>query len=148
MAGFNLNNLVQGALGNYSEKTPEELTREYGAYLFNEEKISSGYQMIRDALLFTNIRIIFIDKQGATGKKTSFKSIFLDTIVNVEMETAGTGLDDSEITITFLENAYHKSNNERLKEQKFEFPKKTDIVPLYRTLGNISLANRSRINGQ
>lgn len=55
------------------------------------------------------------------------------------METAGTGLDDSEITITYLENTYQKSNNERLKEQKFEFPKKTDIVPLYRTLGNISL---------
>lgn len=146
MAGFNLNNFVQGALGNYSEKTPEELTREYGAYLFQEEAISLGYQMIRDALLFTNIRIIFIDKQGATGKKTSFKSIFLDTIINVEMETAGAALDDSEITVTYLENAYYKSNNEKLKEQKFEFPKKTDIVPLYRILGNISITNRNRIN--
>ena len=146
MAGFNLNNLVQGALGNYSEKTPEELTREYGAYLFQEESISIGYQMIRDALLFTNIRIIFIDKQGATGKKTSFKSIFLDTIINVEIETAGAVMDDSEITVTYLENAYYKSNNEKLKEQKFEFPKKTDIVPLYRILGNISISNRNRIN--
>ena len=146
MAGFNLNNLVQGALGNYSEKTPEELTREYGAYLFQEESISIGYQMIRDALLFTNIRIIFIDKQGATGKKTSFKSIFLDTIINVEIETAGAVMDDSEITVTYLENAYYKSNNEKLEEQKFEFPKKTDIVPLYRILGNISISNRNRIN--
>lgn len=146
MAGFNLNNLVQGALGNYSEKSPEDLTREYGAYLFDEEKISMGYQMIRDALIFTNVRIIFVDKQGATGKKTSYKSIFLDSIINVEMETAGVGLDDSEITITYLSNAYQKSNREELERQKFEFPKKTDIAPIYRFLGNVSIRNRERIN--
>ena len=48
-------------------------------------------------LYFTNIRIIFTDKQGATGRKMSVKSIFLMNIVNVEMETAGAGIDDSEI---------------------------------------------------
>ncbi|WP_423188636.1 PH domain-containing protein [Alkalibacterium sp. f15] len=146
MAGFNFNAVLQGALGNYSEKSPDELTQEYGDYLFKEEKITMGYQMIRDALVFTSLRILFVDKQGATGKKASFKSIFLDSIINVEMETAGTGFDDSELTITYLENAYQKSHNERLKEQKFEFPKKTDTTPLYRTLGNISVKNRERIN--
>lgn len=146
MAGFNLNNLVQGALGNYSEKSPEDLTREYSAYLFDEERITMGYQMVRDALIFTNVRIIFVDKQGATGKKTSYKSIFLDSIINVEMETAGAGLDDSEITITYLSNAYQKSNREDLDRQKSEFPKKTDIAPIYRFLGNVSIRNRERIN--
>ena len=29
-------------------------------------------------------------------------------IVNVEMETAGAGIDDSEITITYLENVFLK----------------------------------------
>lgn len=69
------NNLVQGALGNYSEKTPEQLTQEYGAYLFDNEEITMGYQLVRDALIFTNHRVIFVDKQGATGKKTAFHSI-------------------------------------------------------------------------
>ncbi|MFO8069504.1 MAG: PH domain-containing protein [Alkalibacterium sp.] len=146
MAGFTFNSVMQGAFGNYSEKSPEELTEEYGDYLFEEEKITMGYQMIRDALVFTSLRILFVDKQGATGKKVSFKSIFLDSIINVEMETAGTGIDDSELMITYLENAYQKSNNERLKDQRFEFPKKTDIIPLYRTLGNISVKNREHIN--
>lgn len=140
------NNLVQGALGNYSEKTPEQLTQEYGAYLFDNEEITMGYQLVRDALIFTNHRVIFVDKQGATGKKTAFHSIHLDSIVEVDMETAGTGLDDSEITITYLKNINQRSNNEVHAVHKFEFPKKTDILPLYRYLGNVSMTNRTRIN--
>ncbi|MBO0431918.1 PH domain-containing protein [Enterococcus sp. DIV0660C] len=140
------NNLVQGALGNYSEKTPEQLTQEYGEYLFDNEEITMGYQLVRDALIFTNHRVIFVDKQGATGKKTAFHSIHLDSIVEVDMETAGTGLDDSEITITYLKNINQRSNNEVHALHKFEFPKKTDILPLYRYLGNVSMTNRTRIN--
>ncbi|MET2118364.1 PH domain-containing protein [Enterococcus faecium] len=146
MAKFGFGNIIQGALGNYSEKTSEQLTSEYGDYLFEGEEISMGFQLIRDALVFTNYRIIFVDKQGATGKKVSFKTIHLESIIDVEMETAGFGIDDSEITITYLVNVFEKSNSETLKSHKFEFPKKTDILPLYRFLGNISLENRSRIN--
>ena len=73
------------------------------------KKIQSGYKLIRDSIIFTNIRIIFTDKQGATGRKMSIKSIFLMNIVNVEMETAGAGIDDSEITITYLEKCLSKS---------------------------------------
>lgn len=139
-------NIVQGALGNYSEKTPEHLTKEYGDYLFDNEEVSMGYQLVRDALIFTNHRIIFVDKQGATGKKTAFHSIHLDSIIDVEMETAGVGLDDSEITITYLTNVNQRSNHEIHEKHKFEFPKKTNILPLYRYLGNISMSNRGRIN--
>ncbi|EPH98336.1 hypothetical protein D920_01604 [Enterococcus faecalis 13-SD-W-01] len=139
-------NIVQGALGNYSEKTPAELTKEYGDYLFDNEEITMGYQLVRDALVFTNHRIIFVDKQGATGRKTAFHSIHLDSLIEVDMETAGMGLDDSEVTITYLANVNQRSNNESHKKHKFEFPKKTDILPLYRYLGNVCMTNRARIN--
>lgn len=56
------------------------------------------------------------------------------------------GFNDSEITITYLSDAYQKSNREELDRQKFEFRKKTDITPIYRFLGNVSLRNRERIN--
>lgn len=146
MGGFNFNDFIQGAMGNYSEKTVDELSEEYGPYLYDDETITMGYQLIRDALLITSLRLIFVDKQGATGKKVSFKTIFLDAIINVELETAGSGIDDSEITITFIENAYQKSNNEMLSEATFEFPKQTDLTELYRVLGNICVENRKRIN--
>ena len=147
MVKFGFGNLVQGTLGNYSEKTPRELLKEYEGYLFDGEEIIMGYQLIRDALIFTNYRIIFVDKQGATGKKTSFKSIHMESIVDVEMETAGFGVDDSEVEITYLTNVNQHSNNESHDTCKFEFPKKTDILPLYRFLGNVCMENRTRING-
>lgn len=138
--------IMNGLMGNYSEKTPEKLNAEYGDYLFDGEEITMGYQLVRDALVFTNHRIIFIDKQGATGKKTAFRSIHLDSIIDVEMETAGFGIDDSEIEITYLTTAYQRSNNEQQATIKFEFPKQTNILPLYRYLGNIVQQNRERIN--
>lgn len=66
--------------------------------------------MIRDAIVFTNERMLFVDNQGTTCKKTSFKSIYLMNIVDVEMETAGFGFDDSEITITYLMNITRKAH--------------------------------------
>ena len=143
---FDFGKIVQGLAGNFSQQNKEELTKQYQQYLLKDEEIQSGYVLIRDALIFTNIRIIFVDKQGATGKKTSFKSIFLMNIVGVEMETAGFGIDDSEIVITFLENVQLKPFNENLRSLKFEFPKKTDITPLYRYLFELSYQNRLTIN--
>lgn len=139
--------LIQGLAGNFSEQSKETLTKEFGQYLLENEEIQSGYKLIRDSIIFTNIRIIFTDKQGATGRKMSIKSIFLMNIVNVEMETAGLGIDDSEITITYLENAFLKSHNEHFNSHKFEFPKKTDIVPLYTYLFDLAYHNRLNMNG-
>ena len=139
--------LIQGLAGNFSEQSKEALTKEFGQYLLENEEIQSGYKLIRDSIIFTNIRIIFTDKQGATGRKMSIKSIFLMNIVNVEMETAGLGIDDSEITITYLENAFLKSHNEHFNSHKFEFPKKTDIVSLYTYLFELAYHNRLNING-
>jgi len=143
---FDFNNLMQGLAGNMSEENIDDLQNEYKNYLLEDEVVESGYKLIRDSIVFTNIRILFIDKQGATGKKVSFKSIFLSQIVNVEMETAGFGLDDSEITITYLENIYLKPREEKLKKQKFEFPKNTEITDLYKYLFQLAYTNRESIN--
>ncbi len=60
---------IQGLAGNFSEQNKETLIKEYGQYLLENEEIQSGYKLIRDSIIFTNIRIIFTDKQGATGRK-------------------------------------------------------------------------------
>lgn len=140
------NPLLQGVLGNMSEMSLDDIERQYAQYLFDGEQFTIGYQLVRDLILFTDQRIIFIDKQGATGKKQHFKSIYLMNIVDVEMETAGMGFDDSEITITCLTSVYRRAYNENMKTYKFEFPKTTDIVPLYAMLGSLALKNRMNIN--
>ena len=102
--------------------------------------------MIRDAIVFTNERILFVDKQGTTGKKASFKSIYLMNIIDVEMETAGFGFYDNEIKITYLMNVKRKAHAENFEMRKFEFPKTIDILPLYKYLRTLSLNNRKEIN--
>ena len=139
-------NITQGVLGNLSEVSAEKLNLEYGPYLFDGEKIEKGYTLIRDSIIFTDVRIIFVDRQGTTGKKTSFKSIYLSHIIDVEMETAGAGFDDSEITITYLTTVNRSTRHETFESIKFEFPKKTDILPLYRFFGSLVLKNRREIN--
>ena len=146
MTEFKLDSVLQGTLGHHSEKSPEELTKDYADFLFDGEKIMMGHQMVRDDLILTTLRIILVSSHGLTGNKASFKSIYLHSIVNIDIETAGMGSYDSELTITYMENVNQKSDNQRLRVQALEFPKNTSILPLYRTLGNISVKNRERIN--
>ena len=141
-----LGKLANGLMGNFSEQDSQKLTTEYQDFLFADEVIMKGYQLIRDALIFTNFRIIFVDKQGATGKKTAFQSIYLDDIIDVEVETAGALADDSELTITYLTNVYQRSNQQMTETKTFEFPKNTNIAELYTMIGDMVIKNRRRIN--
>lgn len=139
-------NVGQGLLGNLSQKDTKDLEKDFGKYLFEGETIRQGFQLIRDSIVFTDLRIIFFDKQGATGQKMSVKSIYLSNIVDVDMETSGFGFDDSELTITYLTNIRRKAHNETLDSHRFEFPKKFDVTPLYRMIGTLVIANRESIN--
>ena len=56
--------LASGMLGNMSEVSVEDLTKEYGAYLMEGETIQTGFRLVRDVVLFTDKRIIDFDKQG------------------------------------------------------------------------------------
>lgn len=138
--------LLQGLLNNYSEVTAEQLTQEYGQYLMDGEKITVGFKLIRDALIFTDKRIIFTDKQGATGTKMSVVSINLHSIVDVRMETSGFGFDDSELTFTYITTPYLKSHNITCASKKLEFPKKYNVQGLYKILQTLAYENCERLN--
>ena len=81
-----LKNIIQGGLGNYSEVSVEVLTREYGMYLMNNEVITMGFKLVRDALIFTSRRIIMTDKQGTTGSKIRITSINLYSVVGMKVK--------------------------------------------------------------
>lgn len=139
--------LAQGVLGNLSEVSVDELTKEYGAYLMDGETIQTGFRLVRDVVLFTDKRIVDFDKQGATGQKMRVDSINLSTIIHVSAETSGFGLDDSEVNITYIASPYFRaSGGVSLGEKKFEFPKKYNIQPLYKQLQEIAYQNHEAIN--
>ena len=77
----------------------------------------------------------------------SVKSINLFSIVEVSMETAGFGFDDSELTFTYIQTADMKAHSLTCVSHKLEFPKKYDVQPLYRLLQELAYANCVRLNG-
>lgn len=139
-------NIFQGGLGNYSEMNLEHMKTEYGMYLMDSEQITVGFKLVRDALIFTDKRIIFTDKQGATGTKMHIKSINLFSVVDVTMETAGFGFDDSELTFTYIKTADLKAHEVHYVSHKLEFPKKYNVQPLYKLLQELAYSNCVRIN--
>ena len=139
--------VMQGLAGNLNEMTPEALLQQYGAYLMEGERIWIGFKLIRDVVIFTDKRIIEFDKQGATGQKMRVDSINLSSIIHVSAETAGFGVDDSEINVHYIACPYFKANTGvSVVEKKFEFPKKYNIQSLYRYLQEIAYKNHEAIN--
>ncbi len=140
-------NLMQGLMGNLSEVTPEKLTQDYGMYLMDGEAIHTGFVLVRDVVIFTDRRIIDIDKQGATGQKARVSSIYLDTIINVSAETAGFGIDDSELNIEYIASPYFRaSGGVSIASRKFEFPKKYQIQGIYKWLQEMAYTNHTNLN--
>lgn len=139
--------VMQGVMGNMTEVSPEKLMQEYGGYLLNGEAIKTGFVLVRDVAIFTDKRIIYFDKQGATGQKMRVESIYLDSVINVSAETAGFGVDDSELNIDYISSPYFRaSSGVAIGSKKFEFPKNYQIQPIYKWLQEIAYANHIRIN--
>lgn len=88
-----------GLLGNAGEVSQEQLMKDYGKLLIDSETIELGFKLIRDTFIFTNKRLILIDKQGITGSKTEYRSITYKSISRFSVETAGTFDLDAELKI-------------------------------------------------
>lgn len=56
--------------------------------------------------LFTNRRLLLIDKQGITGKKTEYHSIPYRSVTHFSVETAGTFDLDAELKIWLSGNPH------------------------------------------
>lgn len=90
---------LDGLMGNASEISVEDVVDEFSSVLGANEKLTNAYKLIRDLLVLTNKRVIFVDKQGVTGKKVSYRSIPYKSITQFEVETAGRFDMDSELKI-------------------------------------------------
>ncbi|MCR8844597.1 PH domain-containing protein [Paenibacillus sp. SC116] len=109
--------IFDGIMGNASEVNLEEANREYASILSHSESIEKAYKLIRDMFLFTNKRLILVDKQGITGKKVEYRSIPYKSIVHFSIETAGSFDMDAELKIwvsgspTPLQKQFNKNLN-------------------------------------
>ncbi|WP_368504268.1 PH domain-containing protein [Alkalihalophilus sp. As8PL] len=103
--------LLDGLMGNASEINLTEVEKELEVILIDGEVIEKGYKLIRDLFIFTNSRLIVVDKQGMTGKKIEYHSVPYKSITHFSVETAGTFDLDAELKI------WVSSTAEPLKKQ-------------------------------
>lgn len=90
---------LDGLMGNVSQVDVQEVERELEVIVTEEEKVDKAYKLIRDLIVFTNKRLILIDKQGMTGKKVEYHSVPYKSITHFSVETAGTFDLDAELKI-------------------------------------------------
>ena len=86
-------------LGNASNIDVNEISQSLKDIVYDGEEILYAFSYVRDMILFTTGRILFIDKQGVTGKKKEFLTIPYKSISRFSIETSGHFDDDSEIKI-------------------------------------------------
>ena len=86
-------------LDNAGVVPPAELHSEYGLLLAEGEAIEIGFRLVRDVFVFTNKRLILVDKQGLTGKKVEYLSVAYKSISRFGIETAGHLDLDAELKI-------------------------------------------------
>ncbi|MFS0750048.1 PH domain-containing protein [Oceanobacillus sp. 1P07AA] len=108
--------LFDGIMGNASEVDNGKIEEEFQKVLADSENIERTYKLIRDLFIFTNKRLILVDKQGVTGKKMELHSIPYKSIVHFSIETAGSFDLDAELKIWISGNSepFQKQFNKSL----------------------------------
>lgn len=122
--------MLQGLFGNASEVDTKGLQKDLDTLLINGEQVVKAFRIIRDLFIFTDKRLILIDKQGLTGKKAEYHSIPYKSISHFSVETACTFDMDAEMKI------YISGNMNPIER---EFKRGTDIQGVQKTLAQFIL---------
>jgi hypothetical protein len=67
--------LLDALLGHAGEKKIDDLHEEFAPLLAPDETLQRAFALIRDLIVFTDRRLILVNKQGVTAKKTEYRSI-------------------------------------------------------------------------
>jgi len=106
------------------------LQKELAGTILDGEEVIKAFKILRDLFVFTDRRLLLIDKQGLTGKKVEYHSIPYKSISHFAVETAGTFDMDAEMKI------YISGNPTPIQR---EFKRGTDIVGIQKVLASFIL---------
>ncbi|MFC3691869.1 PH domain-containing protein [Chenggangzhangella methanolivorans] len=91
--------IFDGLLGHASSASTETVQRDLAPILAPGEVVGLAFKLVRDMYVFTDKRLILIDKQGITGRKVEHHSIPYRAITQFSIETAGTFDMEAEMRI-------------------------------------------------
>jgi hypothetical protein len=86
-------------MGNASEVDPKQAQAEFAKIYAPNEVVQKAYILFRDFFIFTDKRLILVDRQGLTGQKVEYHSIPYKNITHFSIETAGSFDLDAELKI-------------------------------------------------
>jgi hypothetical protein len=109
--------LLDGLLGNASKADINEVEKELENILAENEKVELAFKLVRDLIVFTNKRLILIDKQGMTGKKVEYLSVPYKSISRFSVETAGHFDLDAELKI-WISSAIEPTISKQFKKDQ------------------------------
>lgn len=117
--------LLSGLLSNASEVDVKKLQDEFKPIMASNESVQLAFKVVRDMYVFTDKRLLLVDKQGLTGKKTDYHSIPYKSISHFAVETAGHFDLDAELKI------WISSSEQPIKKT---LKKGTDVVGIQKTI--------------
>lgn len=91
--------LLSGLIGNASEVDVAQVQADFARVLTPGEKVEKAYRLLRDMFVFTDKRLIFVNKQGLSGNKLDYQSIPYRSIVRFSVETGGAFDLDAELKL-------------------------------------------------
>lgn len=91
--------LLSALFGNASATDTEQVEAQLEQMLAPQETIQQAYKLVRDLVVFTNRRLIFIDKQGVTGTKKEYLSVPYKSITCFSCESRGHFDLDAELKV-------------------------------------------------
>ncbi len=102
MATVSTGILGDANLFNLGELPEGKIRKEAFDFLVPGEEVIQAFKTIRDQVIFTSKRILVINIQGITGKKTSYFSYPYSKVQSFGIETAGVLDIDSELKLVFV----------------------------------------------
>ena len=123
--------LIRGMMGHATEVDIEKISNEFNPILIKNEKLVTAFKLIRDMFVFTNYRLILVDKQGMTGKKIEYQTIPYKSITRFAKESAGVLDLDAELKI------WIHGQDEPIKK---EFKKDDSVNKIYKILSQVTLS--------
>jgi hypothetical protein len=108
--------LFNAILGNASEINIQNITKEFEPIMVPGENIEKAYKLIKDMFIFTNKRLILVEKQ-LVGSKVNYLTIPFSSIKKFSKESAGILDLDAELKIwingedTPITKQFGKGNN-------------------------------------
>jgi hypothetical protein len=117
--------LLQKLALNAQQVDVSTVQQELSPFLIDGEVVEIAFKIFRDQIIFTNRRLITVDKQGITAKKVDYRSVPYDKITQFSKESAGVLDLDAELKIWVSSMA---------EPLKFEFSKDAPINDVYALL--------------